>query len=91
MLCATYRQRCCHCELVYIQEGGVTTPREEVACNYLSNHSRKQMRKDARDIGPLPITITSGPTALSNSRCLVEVQRQITTHNTYETEHRQEQ
>lgn len=63
---------------------------QEVACNYLSGHSRTQMWKDARDVGPLPITIISGPAALSNSHCLIELQRQITTHNTYEMEHRQE-
>lgn len=53
----------------------------EVACNYLLEHSGTQMRKDARDIGLFPIFSINGPTTLRNNRHLVELQRQLTTHN----------
>lgn len=55
---------------------------QEVACNYLSDHSGTQTWKDARDIGLSPIISVNGPITLRNSRCLVELQRQLTTHNT---------
>lgn len=38
------------------------------------------MRKDAHDIGPFPIFSINGPTTLRNNRCLVELQRRLTTH-----------
>lgn len=50
-----------------------------------------QVWKEASDIGPPPMTSINGLTELSNSHCLVELQRQITTHNTDDKGHKQEE